>query len=58
MAKSKQAKGPVGEEYTLEFTTDGKAASWWWTPEADHVLLTLGSPTAGYEAVNPNQWCG
>ena len=29
------SKRPVREEHTAEFTEDGKAATWRWTPEAD-----------------------
>ena len=46
------------EEIILEVTTDGAAATWWWTPEADHILSTLGPPAPGFEEVNNNRWCG
>lgn len=58
MARSKQGKGPVREEHTLEFTEDGKAATWWWTPEANQILSALGPPAPGFEETNSNQWCG
>jgi hypothetical protein len=46
------------EEIILEITTDGAAATWWWTPEADQILSALGPPTPGFETVNVNPWCG
>jgi hypothetical protein len=46
------------EEIILEITTDGAAATWWWTPEADHILSTLGHPAPGFEEINRNPWCG
>jgi|GEM_PF-905277 len=58
MAKSKQGKGPVPEQYTLEFTTDGQVASWWWTPEIQKLLLVLGSPIPELDNLIHNPWCG
>lgn len=58
MVKLKQGKGPIQEEHTLVFTEDGKAVSWWWTPEADQILSTLGPPAPAYEEYNSNPWCG
>jgi hypothetical protein len=58
MARSKQGKGTVQEEHTLVFTEDGKVATWWWTPESDQILSTLGPPAPGFEMVNGNKWCG
>ena len=46
------------EEIILEITTDGTAATWWWTQEADQILSTLGPPTPGFEVINQNPWCG
>ncbi len=45
-------------EIELEISPDGKAATWWWTEEADHILSTLGAPAPGFEEVNGNPWCG
>jgi hypothetical protein len=46
------------DEIELEITPDGTAATWWWTPEIDEILSTLGPPAPGFEGVNSNQWCG
>ncbi|MEJ2672345.1 MAG: hypothetical protein P8168_09140 [Deltaproteobacteria bacterium] len=45
-------------EIELEITPEGAAATWWWTPEADEILSTLGPPAPGYEGVNQNPLCG
>ena len=45
-------------EIELEITPDGKAATWWWTEEADQILTALGPPAPGYEGVNRNPLCG
>jgi len=45
-------------EFELEITSDGAAATWWWTPETDQILSTLGPPAPGFEEVNANPWCG
>jgi len=45
-------------EIELEITPEGAAATWWWTPEADEILSTLGPPAPGYEELNSNPWCG
>lgn len=58
MEKSRQDKGPVAEEHTLVFTADGKAATWWWTEEADQILSALGPPAPGFEGINSNPFCG
>ena len=58
MARSKQGKGKVPEEHTLVFTEDGKAASWWWTPEVQKLLLVLGSPIPEMENIIKNPYCG
>jgi hypothetical protein len=47
MARSKQDKGRVPEEHTLEFTEDGKAASLWWTEETEEILSSLGHQPRG-----------
>jgi len=56
MAKSKQ--GEVQEEHTLVFTEDGKAATWWWTPEIQKLLLVLGSPIPELDNLINYPWCG
>jgi hypothetical protein len=58
MAKSEQDKGQVREEHTLVFTEDGKAATWWWTPEIQKLLLVLGSPIPGLDNLINNPYCG
>jgi hypothetical protein len=58
MARSKQGKGPVVEEHNLLFTEDGKAATWWWTPEIQKLLLLLGSPIPELDNLINNPWCG
>jgi len=45
-------------ELEIEITEDGTAATWWWTPEADEILSTLGPPAPGFEEVNHNPLCG
>jgi hypothetical protein len=45
-------------EIELEVSPDGKAATWWWTEEADQILSALGPPATGFEEVNANPWCG
>jgi hypothetical protein len=45
-------------EIILEITTDGSAATWWWTAEADQILSALGPPASGFEGLNSNPWCG
>jgi hypothetical protein len=46
------------EEIALDFSPDGKAATDWWTSEADQILSTLGPPAPGFEELNHNPWCG
>jgi len=58
MARSKQSKSLVREEHTLEFTEDGKAATWWWTPEIQKLLLVLGSPIPELDNLINNPYCG
>jgi hypothetical protein len=58
MARSKQGNGKVPEEHTLIFTADGKAASGWWTPEIQKLLLVLGSPIPEMENLINNPYCG
>ncbi|MDP3182570.1 MAG: hypothetical protein Q8M54_07090 [Desulfobaccales bacterium] len=58
MARSEQGKGPVREEHTLKFTEDGKAATWWQTPEIQRLLLVLGSPIPELDDLIANPWCG
>lgn len=58
MTRLKQDKWKVPEEHTLVFTEDGKAASWWWTPEVQKLLLFLGSPIPEMENLINNPYCG
>ena len=58
MARSKQDKNRVREEHTLVFTEDGKAATLWWTPEIQKLLLLLGSPIPELDDLITNPWCG
>jgi hypothetical protein len=48
----------VVEEHNLLFTEDGKAATWWWTPEIQKLLLLLGSPIPELDDLITNPWCG
>jgi hypothetical protein len=58
MARSKQGKDRVQEEHTLVFTEEGMAASLWWTPEIQKLLLLLGSPIPELDDLITNPWCG
>lgn len=58
MARSKQDRRQAPEEHTLVFTADGKAVSWWWTPEIQKLLLILGSPVPEMENLINNPFCG
>jgi hypothetical protein len=58
MARSKQGKDRVQEELTLVFTEEGMAASLWWTPEIQKLLLLLGSPIPELDDLITNPWCG
>jgi len=49
-------KGP--EAVTLKITADGIAATWWWTPEIQKLLLALGSPIPELYDLITNPWCG
>ncbi|MEM3452116.1 MAG: hypothetical protein QW835_00620 [Candidatus Hadarchaeum sp.] len=47
-----------GPEIEIDITSEGTAATWWWTEETEEILATLGHPAPGFEEINKNPWCG